>query len=313
MGRRARKPAHTGILKIDKPAGVTSHDVVRTVRRQMGQREVGHTGTLDPMATGLLVLTLGKATRIGRFLEAAEKAYVGRVALGEATDTYDAEGTVVASAPVPDLDEATVRSAVVGFQGPLAQRVPLFSAVKVGGERLHAKARRGDVVEAPIREVHIHDIRLTGWTKPALDIEVVCSKGTYIRTLATQIGDALGLPAHLVQLRRTRVGPHEVDDARSPDTCGPDDLVSMPRALSHLTQLAIDNEAVEDVRHGRPLTYQQLSPAVEALDFDADTPVGLLNPAGELLAVATWVCGRAAWSSQPPTDRALRYACVLSA
>ena len=140
MARRARRPAHTGVLRVDKPAGVTSHDVVRTVRRQLGQREVGHTGTLDPMATGLLVLTLGKATRIGRFLEAAEKVYTGTVVLGQATDTYDAEGSVVAEAEVPDLEASVVTDAVVGFKGPLVQQVPAIFGRK---GRRGAAAREG--------------------------------------------------------------------------------------------------------------------------------------------------------------------------
>ncbi len=309
---RARRPAHTGVLKVDKPAGITSHDAVRTVRRQMGQREVGHTGTLDPMATGLLILTLGKATRIGRFLEAAEKVYDGTVVLGQATDTYDAEGTVVATADVPPLDPSEVEAVVTSFKGPLEQRVPAFSAVKVDGERLHARARRGDTVEAPVRTVHIHDIRLAGWQPPRIEVEVVCSKGTYIRTLATQIGDALGLPAHLGRLRRIQVGPHTVEEAVAPDRCGPEDLLTMPAALSHLPHVVLDPSMAEDVRHGRPLTFGQMSDRLGAARFGPDDPVALLGEDGALLAVANTVAGREAWSNHPERDRALRYACVLS-
>ena len=313
MGKRVRRPAHTGVLKVDKPSGVTSHDVVRIIRRQMGQREVGHTGTLDPMATGLLILTLGRATRIGRFLEAAEKAYEGTVVLGQATDTYDAEGAVVAESPVPPLSLDAVERAVAGFEGALEQRVPAFSAVKVDGERLHAKARRGDAVEAPVRTVHIHAIRVVGWDSPRIDIEVVCSKGTYIRTLATQIGEALGLPAHLGRLRRTRVGPHAVEDAVVPDRSTPGDLMSMPVALQHLPQIRIGDEAEIDVRHGRPLTFAQLEGRLGERAFEAEDPLALIGPSGDLLAVGLAVTGRHDWASRPPRDRALRYACVLSA
>ncbi len=311
MGR-ARRPEHTGVLRIDKPGGVTSHDVVQMVRRQMGQRQVGHTGTLDPMATGLLVLTLGKATRLGRFLEAAEKEYEGRVVLGTSTDTYDAEGQVTESVPVPALSREEVSAAAVTLVGSLEQRVPAFSAVKVGGERLHAKARRGDVFEAPVRTVQIHDLRVTAWSHPCLDIEVVCSKGTYIRTLATQIGDALSVPAHLSHLRRTRVGPHRVEDAVAPDQCGPDDLVSMPEALSHLAHIELNAELCGDVSHGRPLVFGQLAEPVSRVAFEAGEPVVLLH-AGKLVAVAYPICASASWAAHPAGDRALRYACVLSA
>ena len=313
MGRRAKKPAHTGVLKVDKPGGVTSHDVVQTVRRRLGQREVGHTGTLDPMATGLLILTLGKATRIGRFLEAAEKAYSGTVVLGKATDTYDAEGQTVAESEVPAFAHDAVERAVSGFCGPLAQRVPAFSAVKVDGERLHARARRGDAVEAPIRTVHIHEIRVVGWTSPAIDIEVVCSKGTYIRTLAVQIGEALNVPAHLARLRRTRVGPHAVSGAVDPDAASPESLLTMAEALTHLPQLGLDTQAEADVRNGRPLTFGQLEGAVRGADFASEAPVALIDSDRRVVAVAHVLSDSGGWSAHPSGDRALRYACVLSA
>lgn len=313
MGR-ARKPAHTGVLKVDKPAGVTSHDVVQTVRRQLGQRQVGHTGTLDPMATGLLVLTLGRATRIGRFLEATEKAYTGTVVLGRATDTYDAEGQVVDEAPVGSISADRIEQTVAGFQGPLVQRVPVFSAVKVDGERLHARARRGDEVQAPERSVHIHHLRVVAWSSPRLDLEVVCSKGTYIRTLAVQIGEAFGLPAHLGRLRRTRVGPHSVEGAVAPDAAQPQHLLSMVDALAHLPRLVVDAQAEIDVAHGRPLSFEQLAGAVDrAGPFEAEAAVAVVGPEGGLLAVAHPVAAREAWSENRPTERALRYACVLSA
>ena len=313
MARRARRPAHTGVLRVDKPGGVTSHDVVQTIRRRMGQREVGHTGTLDPMATGLLVLTLGKATRLGRFLESARKTYLGTVVLGQATDTFDAEGTVVDEAPVPTLSEEEVRQAVAGFKGLLRQRVPVFSAVKVDGERLHAKARRGDAVEAPERTVEIHEIHLQAWRSPRLDIEVVCSKGTYIRTLATQIGEVLGVPAHLGRLRRTEVGPHHVDHAVAPDASEPEDLMAMADALSHLGRIQVDERAATDIRHGRPLTFGQVDAADLGRTIAADEPLRLMDTDGALLAVATAVLPSPEWAAQPDEDRALRYACVLSA
>ncbi|MEM7676090.1 MAG: tRNA pseudouridine(55) synthase TruB [Myxococcota bacterium] len=309
MGRRARRPAHTGVLRIDKPSGVTSHDVVQSVRRSIGQREVGHTCTLDPMSTGLLVLTLGRATRIGRFLEATQKAYEGEVVLGAATDTFDAEGQVTEQASVPSLTRSEVEAAVQSLVGPLRQRVPVFSAVKVNGERLHAKARRGEAVEAPERTVHIHEMRVLDWSSPRIRIEVVCSKGTYIRTLATQIGQGLGLPAHLGQLRRTRVGPHGIEDAVALEYCDPQHLISMDRALAHLPQLQLDDALFGHVQHGRPLTFTQIGSQLDGLSVAVEDPIALICPQGSLAAVA-FVDNRENGDSG---GRALRYACVLSA
>ncbi|MEL7370108.1 MAG: hypothetical protein AAFN74_14405, partial [Myxococcota bacterium] len=177
------------------------------------------------------------------------------------------------------------------------------------GERLHAKARRGEAVEAPERTVQIHALRIRGWASPRIRIEVVCSKGTYIRTLATQIGHALGLPAHLSQLRRTRVGPHEVDDAVGVDDCRPEHLVSMDRALSHLPQLQLDDALLGHVQHGRPLTFTQIGSQLDGLSAAVEDPIALIDPQGSLAAVA-FLDNRENGDSG---GRALRYACVLSA
>ena len=256
----------SGVLVLDKPAGPTSHDMVAVVRRALGERRIGHCGTLDPMATGLMVVMLGRATRVARFVEAQEKAYVGTVTLGRATTTWDAEGEVVELASVPEIDRRAVDRALASLVGEIEQQVPIYSAVKVGGERLYQKARRGDAVEAPRRTVTVHELAATRIDLPEIEIFVRCSKGTYVRTLAVQIGAALEMPAYLSMLRRTRVGFYDVKDAIRLDalTGAPSELRSMASAVEHLPRLEVDAEGAEHVRHGRPLSVRDPAAAGRA-------------------------------------------------
>lgn len=303
----------SGLLVVDKPAGITSHDVVGRARRIFGQREVGHTGTLDPFATGVLVLALGRATRIARFVEAQEKRYVGTVRLGTATATYDREGEITAEAPVPALDRAAIDRALRSLTGEIAQRAPAFSAIKVGGERLYAKARRGEEVEAPIRNITIHALSAIEIALPELIIDVACSKGTYIRSLAVQIGEALGLPAHLAELRRTAVGPHRVETARALDglTGDPAELVSIEAALAHMPAVLLDDRLEADVRHGRPLLAGGLEGRIQG-SFSKDGELRLVSEAGKVLAVGIAELGSDALAGSPREKRAVSYACVLT-
>jgi tRNA pseudouridine55 synthase len=198
-----------GVLVCDKPGGMTSHDVVALVRRLAGQRRVGHGGTLDPPATGVLVLALGRATRLLPFLPTEPKRYLAEVEFGAETDTLDASGTVTATATAAGVDEARVRGALAPFVGPQLQVPPMVSAIKVGGERLYAKARRGEEVDRAPRPIVIHELRLLAFAateRPRATLEVVCSGGTYVRSLAADLGRALGTLAHLAGLRRTAVG-----------------------------------------------------------------------------------------------------------
>lgn len=315
MAKRPRVPAHTGMLLVDKPKGVTSHDVVQRVRRIFGQREVGHTGTLDPMATGLMVLTLGKATRLGRFLEAEDKTYDGTVVLGRATTTFDAEGETTDEAPlgaIGAIGEADVHAALASLVGEVEQQVPAFSAVKVDGVRLHERARRGEVVDTPSRTVTIASLSATRIALPEIDIEASVSKGTYIRTLAVQIGAALGVPAHLSRLVRTRVGMHRLGDARALDDLKGEgaELVTPTDALPHLTKVVLTAEDLEDVRHGRPLTAGQIR-SLSVPIARLGEPLLLLAPDGGLAAVAETRLDAAALGRAPPRERAIGYACVL--
>jgi len=207
-----------GVLVCDKPAGMTSHDVVARVRRLAGQRRVGHGGTLDPPATGVLVLALGRATRLLPFLPMEPKRYLARIAFGAETDTLDASGAVTATAEAAGVDEAAVRGVLRGFLGPQQQLPPMVSAVKVGGERLYAKARRGESVERATRPIVVHALELVdfaGGERPEATVEVSCSGGTYVRSLAADLGRRLGTLAHLAGLRRTAAGQFTERDAHT--------------------------------------------------------------------------------------------------
>lgn len=202
-----------GILVIDKPAGWTSHDVVAKVRRLTGVRRVGHAGTLDPLATGVLPLGIGQGTRVLEYLSNSDKRYTARLRLGAATDTYDADGTVTERGDWQHLTEAAVRTALATFAGAIEQRPPAYSAIKQGGVPLHKLARRGVAVEAPLREVTVYTIEVLDLQLPDVVFDVWCSKGTYVRSLAHDLGARLGCGAHLTALRRTATGSLTADEA----------------------------------------------------------------------------------------------------
>jgi tRNA pseudouridine55 synthase len=290
-------------LLVDKPAGVTSHDVVGKVRRIFGQREVGHTGTLDPFATGLLVLALGRATRIARFVEAEEKRYTGTVRLGRATTTYDLEGDVTGEKEVGLIERSVIDRALTSLTGTIQQKAPAFSAIKVDGERLYAKARRGEEVDAPVRTVTIHQLSLVEMALPDLVIETRVSKGTYIRSLAVQLGEALGLPAHLVALRRTAVGAHLVSAAKTIEQLEgrAEELVPIEAALPQLSAIRCDEKLAKDVRHGRPLLADAIQGRVEGALSDG-AELRLVDENGSVLGIGVFSAGK----------RAVSYACVLT-
>jgi tRNA pseudouridine55 synthase len=207
----------SGILNIDKPAGMTSHDVVNRVRRLTGQRKAGHAGTLDPMATGVLLLCLGQATRVAEYLMAGRKVYRALVRLGAETDTYDAEGSVLRSVEKVDVSRAQIVEALARFRGAVRQVPPPYSAIRHKGHRLYELARRGVPVQAPPRIVEIERLDLVAWQPPDLTLEVACSPGTYVRSLAHDLGQALGVGAHLAGLARLASGRWRIEDAVSLD------------------------------------------------------------------------------------------------
>ncbi len=201
------------LFVIDKPSGLTSHDVVDRVRRVLGMRRVGHAGTLDPSATGVLLIMAGYATRLAQFLVETEKEYCGLMHLGVATDTQDADGKVIATGDISGIERAQVERALAPLRGDIEQIPPMTSAVKRNGERLYVLARKGIAVERAPRPIRIERYEITSFAPPVVGFEVVCSKGTYVRTLVADVGEQLGCGAHVSELRRTRVGRFDSETA----------------------------------------------------------------------------------------------------
>lgn len=210
--KRPESPLH-GLILIDKPAGWTSHDVVAKARRITGQRRIGHTGTLDPMATGLLVLCLGQATRLVEYLTGHDKRYTGEIVLGRSTTTDDAEGDTIEERAIPAVTESDLRDLERRFTGPILQLPPAFSAIKVAGKRAYAVARAGDTPRLEPRAVAVHALSLAAVSPGRLALELHCGPGTYVRSLARDIGAALGCGGHLGSLRRRSAGPFRVEAA----------------------------------------------------------------------------------------------------
>jgi len=249
----------SGILVVDKPIGATSFDVVRRVRRGSGEKRVGHAGTLDPAATGVLVVLLGQATRITEYLMDMRKTYRGAVRLGIETATYDSEGEVTREADPSGVTEEQLRDALSKFVGDIEQTPPAHSAVKVDGERAYHRARRGEVVAMKPRPATIYRIDVLRFAPPDAEIEVECARGTYIRSLAHDVGAALGCGAHLSSLRRTRVGPFTVEAAADEAALSAafegaswrDLLQPLDCGLIALPAITLDIEDEKDIRHGQ--------------------------------------------------------------
>jgi tRNA pseudouridine55 synthase len=274
MARR-KPPTTHGLAIVDKPAGVTSHDVVGMLRRRFGERQVGHAGTLDPDATGILLVGVGRCTRLLRFLTDLGKTYAGQVVFGTTTDSLDSTGAVTGTFDMSHLSEAQVRAAVEAhLVGPILQIPPMVSAVKVDGKRLHELAREGVEIEREPRPVTVYRFDLSATDDPLVyDIEVHCSKGTYIRTLADDLGRWCGGGAHLRGLRRTAVGGFTLSEAASPDDVT---LLSLPEAVRDYAHVSVTADVAALVRNGRVLPRFQ----------DAgEGPWAVLDPNGELLAM----------------------------
>jgi tRNA pseudouridine55 synthase len=250
----------SGILNIDKPAGWTSHDVVARVRSLTRQKRVGHAGTLDPMATGVLLVCVGQATRVSEYLMELRKLYRARIRFGIATDTYDAEGRVTAQSDViPSRQE--IEALLPRFTGSILQAPPPYSALKVEGEPAYRRARRGEAVEQAPRPVEIYEIRLLAWAPPDLEIEVACGRGTYIRSLANDLGQAAGSAAHLAALERRAVGHFTIEDATSmpefealvADDLWQQRLSPLDEALLQYEALVVSAADAERLKNGQPV------------------------------------------------------------
>ncbi|MCC6337545.1 MAG: tRNA pseudouridine(55) synthase TruB [Myxococcales bacterium] len=277
-----------GVLVVDKPQGLTSFDVVRLVRRALGVKKAGHTGTLDPLATGVLPVCVGDATRIAQFITEATKAYDATVRLGITTDTLDAEGKVEQQRPVPPVTRELLEVALSRFRGAFPQTPPMYSAVKVNGRRLYELARAGEQVERAPRLVTVFELTLRDFSADELKLSVRCSKGFFVRSLAADLGEALGCGAHLTALRRTQSGPFTLAQAlplAEVQAKGPAlaaCLVSLADALVDVPELVVGAAEAERVRHGGLVEV----PASLAGLFQ------VLGPARELLALADAERGR---------------------
>ncbi len=249
-------PRH-GVLPVDKPLGVTSHDVVATARRALGVRRIGHTGTLDPFASGLLLLCVGEATRLAEYLTGMDKTYEATALLGVATDSGDRDGAVMASTEAwRGVSPEALEEALSGLRGTLSQVPPGLSAKKVDGVPAHRRVRRGEEVMLGPQTVTVHELTVTGFEPPDVRLRVRCSSGTYVRALARDLGAALGVGAHLTALRRTEVGPFTLEGAVTVAELEAEDrvdaaLLSPARALSHLPRVAVDAGGAADLAHGR--------------------------------------------------------------
>ena len=287
MTSRSSK-APSGVLVVDKPGGLTSAQVVSRVKRALKARRVGHTGTLDPLATGVLPLCLGEATKLAGYLLADDKAYEAELCFGVETDTLDAEGSVTARRPAAAAamrEEALLRE-MAALVGELDQVPPMYSALKQGGKRLHELARAGRSVPRPPRRVEVYALDLLEFEPPRATLRIDCSKGTYVRALARDLGAALGCGAHVSSLRRLRAGPFDIAQALPLEDIDPElasrALIAPAEAVSHLPGVRVPSERLREVANGRVLPW----PAIG----EGGAPEGrfrLLAPEGELIAIAS--------------------------
>ncbi len=293
-----------GFLNLNKPAGPTSHDMVGRVRRLLRVRRVGHGGTLDPLASGVLPIGVGAATRLLSFFQQGTKVYRAAVRLGVSTTTYDAAGEVVAERPLPALERAGLEQALAPFRGTIAQVPPPFSAIRQGGRHLYQRARAGEAVSPPPRQVHISRLALLSWEPPVLTLEVSCGSGTYIRSLAHDLGERLGCGAHLSGLVRLQVGPLDIATALTPEELaaaverGEAAAVLLPVDLPvrHWPAVQLDERQARDLANGRPLALETAG--------GADGWARAYDPAGRLLALLQWMPQDDRWWPRrvfPPT------------
>ena len=280
-----------GVLLINKPPDLTSHDVVLQIRKVFHTRKVGHAGTLDPFATGLLILCLGEATKIVRYLVDCDKEYVAVMKLGETTDTQDYTGQVVEQKAVPALIQIELAQVFTCFVGEIAQTPPMYSARRVQGKRLYQLAREGKTVERQTRSVTITALEILECTPPYIRFRVICSKGTYIRVLAHDIGQTLGCGAHLVELERTRIGQFSLQEAcsleqlssMSQDHDRGNSLLSIDQALTFFPSATLDETVAKRLAHGTRI-YQRTQEHGHLADHEE--LVRVYNPSGKFIALA---------------------------
>ena len=271
-----------GIFNIDKPTGPTSHDIVNRIRRLLEIRRVGHAGTLDPLATGVLLICIGRATRLVEYLTGLEKRYLATVRLGQETDTFDAEGKVISESDV-SVTEDEITSAVESFRGVISQQAPRYSAIKVDGEALYKRSRRGEPIEPPVRRVTIHELEILDWTSPDLTVDLVCSSGTYIRSFAHDLGRRLGCGGYLLELHRSAIGDFSVNNAVAVESLTGENwaeyLLPVETAVAHLPQVEVSVDEAYKL-------YQGLTIPVR-FDHDEDEPVSVFDDQGRFVGVVS--------------------------
>jgi tRNA pseudouridine55 synthase len=266
---------------IDKPVGWTSHDVVAVVRRQLGLRSVGHAGTLDPFATGLLVVLVGRATRLARFVEAEHKVYEAGVLLGVATDTDDSTGTVTERVtPAEWPTREAISAAAATMLGVHAQRPPAYSAKHVDGKRAYALARAGEAVTLAPVDVTVHAIEVAAWEPPHLQVTATVGKGTYLRAIARDLGALLGLPAHCEALRRTAIGPFRVEDAVAPDAVNAGTVRTAAEMVGSMRQVRVNAVERRELSFGRRIAQTEAVAGHAALLADDGALVAIATGAG---------------------------------
>jgi len=284
------KNAISGVLVVDKPVGMTSHDVVQVIRNGTGLRRAGHTGTLDPRASGVLVVLVGPAVRLSEFVSASDKRYQAIIRLGSTTDTFDADGKITGSAPSVNVTEEQFEKVLATFVGEIEQTPPPYSAVKVHGRKAYEMARQGEEVELAPRKITVHHLEVLEWAPPEAVIDVHCSSGTYVRSLANDLGATLGCGAYLVGLRRTKSGRFSLREAtplrKLQEAFSAGDwyqyLIPAAEALAEWPAVELTPDDVENVRHGHRIKA--------ASDAEPGSARGV-STQGELVALMEWVTG----------------------
>ncbi len=275
-----------GFLLVDKPRGLTSHDVVARVRKAFEVKRVGHAGTLDPLATGLLVIAIGPATRLLRYVQDLPKTYDVTGVLGVTTTTLDAEGEILQRKPV-DASPDDIKRAAAELTGEIEQTPPAVSAIKIGGERAYKRARRGEEVEMPSRRVKVYSFDVRRTSGDAFEARVECSSGTYVRSLVADVGTKLGCGAHVAHLRRVRIGDFDVADAVKAENLDAAAVIPIDRALAHLERFEVDADGAFAARNGR--TLEGDVPDGEVLVVGPDGAVAVYEARGGVLRPATVV------------------------
>lgn len=290
------------IINLNKPKGITSQDATLKVKKILKAKKAGHTGTLDPTATGILLICINKATRLASYFSSLDKEYKALIKLGEATDTLDAQGNVIKKSDRIRVDETVIKNTLKSFEGKILQRPPMFSALKYKGTPLYKYAKKGIDIPRKPRKVHIHHIELLNINLPFVSFMTVCSKGTYIRTLCDDIGKKLGIGAHLFELERTAIDPFKIKDAMSIEELSPDpiknrSIYTMDSALSWMPELKIKESLVKGVKNGTPIKISDCpdfldSSGTSRNDLMTAAGIKIKSPDGEFLAVGSFLAGK---------------------